>query len=240
MVPSDERCSSAGSSLPLMLVNEGRADDASLDIAKREAEATWVAAGLHLVWTTPEMFGGSSPYPGVFVVIRPDFLPGGSVSRFEASQRGRHVLGRVMFIDGSPRRLIEVSMRAIRTSVREVHAEGPRSAAFLRVAGRGVVGRALGRVIAHEIGHWLFGRKHTEAGLMKPSLYPHDLIRPKALALPRGWSVAEVEHLRALHSRCAIDDRRASSKALMQGAAARRAPSEARVRHRAWSDSSPS
>jgi hypothetical protein len=151
------------------------------------------------------MFGDSSPYPGVFVAIRPDFFPRSSVSKFEARQRGRFVMGRVIINDGSPVRLIEVSLRAIKTSVSEARTAGPRDAALLRVAGRGVIGRALGRVIAHEIGHWLFGREHTQAGLMKPSLYPHDLIRPKALALPRGWRVADAEHLRALHSHCAID-----------------------------------
>ena len=31
-----------------------------------------------------------------------------------------------------------------------------------------VVGLGLGRVVAHEIGHWLMGSGHTEEGLMRP------------------------------------------------------------------------
>src|SRR5438067_255039 len=38
--------------------------------------------------------------------------------------------------------------------------------------------RALGRALAHEIGHYLFGTAHTSHGLMRPSFTPAELIEP--------------------------------------------------------------
>lgn len=39
------------------------------------------------------------------------------------------------------------------------------------------LGRALGRVLAHEIGHYLLGtREHTAHGLMRPQFTPQDLL----------------------------------------------------------------
>jgi hypothetical protein len=60
-----------------------------------------------------------------------------------------------------------------------------------------LVGRAFGRIVAHEIGHWLLGPQHTETGLMKRSLSPDELLeqRPSYLdstQLPVGQAVRTV------------------------------------------------
>jgi hypothetical protein len=46
---------------------------------------------------------------------------------------------------------------------------------------RQLLGRALGRIVAHEIGHYLNGPSHAAAGLMKPVLTDTDLL---ASAIP--------------------------------------------------------
>ena len=65
-----------------------------------------------------------------------------------------------------------------------------------------VLGRGLGRVVAHEIGHWLMGRGHTQRGLMRPSFDVHDLVGVKVPGLPRTWTLTGSEALSALSSRC--------------------------------------
>jgi hypothetical protein len=63
--------------------------------------------------------------------------------------------------------------------------------ALPRRAQTDLLGRGLGRVIAHEIGHWRMGREHARWGLMKESLSPQDLIDWVAVPLPRGWTAGE-------------------------------------------------
>ena len=58
------------------------------------------------------------------------------------------------------------------------------------------VGRALGRVLAHEIGHVLLGRSHQRRGLMRATFYAGDLVSPQPGTY--GLSIEEVERLRAL------------------------------------------
>lgn len=185
-----------------MLVNESRADEASLDMAMREAAAIWTTAGLRVVWTTPDAFRERAPYPGVFVVIRADFVHP-RTEGYGASGHGRQVMGRVMSRDGLPTRMIEVSLNAVATSMADVdHDDGPRSRALVALARYQGPGRAIGRVIAHEIGHWLFGREHAPHGLMKATLHPQDLLEAKAPALPRGWNASEADRLGTLSWRC--------------------------------------
>jgi hypothetical protein len=64
-----------------------------------------------------------------------------------------------------------------------------------------IVGRALGRVIAHEIGHWLFGPGHTGDGLMTRVFDPRTLSRPGDMPLPRAWT-DDKGRLIARASRC--------------------------------------
>jgi hypothetical protein len=53
-----------------------------------------------------------------------------------------------------------------------------------------LLGRGLGRVVAHEIGHWLGGRGHVQEGLMKPMFDDHDLVESDTPRLPRTWTAA--------------------------------------------------
>ena len=45
-----------------------------------------------------------------------------------------------------------------------------------------LLARSLGRALAHEIGHYLFGVAHTEHGLMRASFTPAELIEPVTAA----------------------------------------------------------
>ena len=68
-----------------------------------------------------------------------------------------------------------------------------------------LLGRGLGRVVAHEIGHWLMGRGHTKQGLMRRAFGVDDLVASNVPPLPRTWTAAGSEPLPALSSRCELD-----------------------------------
>jgi hypothetical protein len=65
------------------------------------------------------------------------------------------------------------------------------------------VGRGLGRVLAHEIGHWLFGRGHTAHGLMRASIKRRDLVDRTAPPLPAAWPSLARAQLRVRRA-CAL------------------------------------
>ena len=50
-----------------------------------------------------------------------------------------------------------------------------------------MVGRGLGRVVAHELGHWLAGRGHMQFGVMKPAFDSRDLVQSIMPLLPPAW-----------------------------------------------------
>jgi hypothetical protein len=183
--PSPQR-----TSLAIRMVNDAGAPDAALDTAMREAEAIWATAGLRLIWTDAagetlidEVRRGDV----VFVVVRAEIAPTQAAAALgRRAARGR-VMGRVLFEGRRRANLIDVSLTSIAASIageklfkRDVTPldEAPRHQ---------VLGRALGRVIAHELGHWLHGSGHKPGGLMAPSLSSGQLVTPRAPALPGAW-----------------------------------------------------
>jgi hypothetical protein len=69
----------------------------------------------------------------------------------------------------------------------------------------GLLGRGLGRVLAHEIGHWLMGRGHTRGGLMRPRFNIDDLVGSIVPHLPRTWTAATSSLRLPLSSGCELD-----------------------------------
>ena len=92
---------------------------------------------------------------------------------------------------GHPANIIEVSLSEITSSVMTTSFADKTVSAWPLAQQRVLIGRAMGRVIAHEIGHWLFGPAHTTDGLMQPYLCGRDLIEVRPPALPRAWTLAQ-------------------------------------------------
>ena len=112
------------------------------------------------------------------------------------------LLGQVPFGDDGPGNLIEVSFEAVTDVVmRSSYLNRPvaKLPDFLQQV---LLGRGVGRVVAHEIGHWLAGRGHARDGLMKPTLGNEDLVALKRPRLPRPWMAAGAGMLTATASRC--------------------------------------
>jgi len=165
----------------------------TLDDAKEEVGRIWTTAGLRATWTGPPM-GFEITDPETVVVILRRTLSRHSGVRSDGSRVGTDAaLGWVLFDGDSRRGFVEVSIEAITAVVMEGVLGEKRVPSLPRQTQNHLLGRGLGRVIAHEIGHWRMGRAHMRLGLMKTSLNAQDLTDWAAPRLPRSWTAGECE-----------------------------------------------
>ena len=179
--------------LRIYVINGASVVPRTLDDAKAEVAKIWTTAGLRLTWTVPPRAIEITD-PGTVVVIVRRVLSRHSRVKSDSSRSVPDpALGWVLF-DGEDRRgFVEVSIDAI-TAVVMKGVLGNKSVLTLpRRTQMDLVGRGLGRVIAHEIGHWRMGRAHMRGGLMKASLNAQDLIDWAVPPLPRGWTAGACE-----------------------------------------------
>lgn len=128
-----------------------------------EVEQIWRPYGVRITW--PDSRSKAEPFPLMAVVDH----------RSERSgvQIGPLVLGRA-FVDSSypPTRPISVSFEATEQTL----AQRPHAWASIAGMHERELARALGRVLAHEIGHVLLAvRAHDRTGLMRETFTPEDL-----------------------------------------------------------------
>jgi hypothetical protein len=194
-------CGTAASTLRLYVVNEAGASRHSLEIARREAAEIWADAGLSLVWLEPPVTFDPADGPTVVVMVRRTLVRRPEETA-PAHDPARLPLGRVPFGENGPANLIEVSFSTITSRVLGASVGGRRVSDLPPFWHWPLIGRALGRVLAHEIGHWLRGRGHTTTGLMKAVLRGHELVDATAPPLPREWTSAGAAPLLAVASRC--------------------------------------
>lgn len=170
----------------LLVVNEAGVAPAAMDAAVAEAGAIWTEAGVLLDWTfAPASFARTDDDTVVLVIRRALRTPPASGG---AAPSVSHALGQVSFaVDGRPGSMIEVSFDAI-TGLVMTGSQFDRPIPTLPLANRrAVVGRGLGRVVAHELGHWLAGRGHVQFGVMKAAFDSRDLVQSIMPLLPPAW-----------------------------------------------------
>jgi hypothetical protein len=119
-----------------------------------EAQAIWEPVGLAIAWHRT----GTSPPPvddDVHVIIeRGD----------DRDARSEAPLGWIPFVNGAPLTCIHLSQTNAERLIRQTPAIDDATLQSHEV----LVGRALGRAFAHELGHYVFGSKaHTRRGLMR-------------------------------------------------------------------------
>ena len=206
-LPACARLSAAG--LHVHLINEAGATATTLDAAESEAVRIWETAGLHLI--RDSLSGIDLNDRGTVVVVVRSALqrsPGGG----PAESVAHPPLGWLMFgEDGRPGNLIEVSFEALTAVVMSGEHMGKPVRELPRITQMRLLGCGLGRVVAHEIGHWLMGRGHTKAGLMRASFDGHDLLDSQLARLPDDWTGADSRLRLALSSPCPLHASRPSA-----------------------------
>jgi hypothetical protein len=116
-----------------------------------------------------------------------------------AMARSPAVLGTVAFDpDGTPEPRVTVFLDEVLRLMASARLFGAAAWQWPRLLREQIVGRALGRVLAHEIGHYvLSNRQHTQMGLMRPTQRSDELGAPSRAGF--RLSAAEAARLRGSH-----------------------------------------
>ena len=186
----------------LLVVNEAGVEPSALDAAAAEAGAIWAEAGVRLEWTFEPASFKRTDDDTVVLVIRNALRTPPASGRTEPA--ASHALGQVAFAaDDRPANMIEISFDAI-TGLVLAGVQFDRPIPTLPLVNRrALVGRGLGRVVAHELGHWLAGRGHVQSGVMKARFASRDLVGTIMPLLPPAWRALLGGAERARSSRCA-------------------------------------
>ena len=139
--------------------------------AVAEAAAIWLPYGVAV--TGVDLGTSSAPTDGLVLTVVMSSAPAPPAD-WQAP------LGAVDFdADGAPAHVMTVFVDRIVRMLEGAHLWDVPASHWPRVIREQVVGRAIGRVIAHEIGHVLLrSRRHTAGGLMRAVQRPDELIDP--------------------------------------------------------------
>jgi hypothetical protein len=107
------------------------------------------------------------------------------------------VLGSIPFLEDTPRPAIVMHLNVIARLVSSVVFQGLNEREWPASRRDLIVGRMLGRALAHEIGHYLLrSRQHSAAGLMRARQSTSDLIAPEREKFRLSASETSVFRLR--------------------------------------------
>jgi hypothetical protein len=169
----------------IRVVNEADVSRQVLDEAQTEASAIWASAGVHVRWSSSHRPAILPDHCRLVTVVVRRTLTRPRLSTVADSQASSlPVLGRIIFDEqGQPGNLIEVSLSHLTRTVMSGSVIGVPVSDLPMFVQMTLLGRGLGRVVAHEIGHWFSGRGHTHDGLMQASFGSRELLAQTSPAL---------------------------------------------------------
>jgi hypothetical protein len=188
--------------LRLYVINHASASPQALDTAILETSAIWATAGLRLTWVFPPAPLDLTDNRTAVVMIERRLKRPPTLSAVPSKGPAMPLLGQVPFGEDGPGNLIEVSFGAITSLVMGSSFLDKPVAKLPDFLQQVLLGRGLGRVLAHELGHWLVGRGHMQEGLMRPAFGDRDLVEWNSPRLPRAWTASGAGVLMARFSRC--------------------------------------
>lgn len=167
-------CSASGverRQLRVRLVPARGVDATMREVVQEEVAELWRPYGIDIVWEDAWTEGTPHDKPELFVFF---------VDReLENLRGGATPVAWILFVEGTPREMINVSMPAARRLMNETawHNDRPIRLAPVSAQER-LLGRMIGRAVAHEVGHYLLASsKHAGTGLMKPLITPAEFVR---------------------------------------------------------------
>jgi hypothetical protein len=143
----------------------------------RETTAIWEPYGVALDWVRPgEQVLGLPAGHEVLTISRD-----GPANLLASGTPAARRLGAVLFLEGRDvaENTVALAVEATRRTVDDARWVNGRVADWPPSLREELLGRALGRVLAHEIGHYLLvWRAHTPDGLMRAAFQGEALIQP--------------------------------------------------------------
>ena len=164
----------AAGPVTLILQFDGRHSEQSIAEMKRESQNIMRVSGTELSWRNSTEVSASESFPNLVVVT---FHGSCAMTPFTSTlSEGGMPLGYSHVSDGEVIPFADVECDRIRRELRSVH--GTMTAGDDRM-----LGRALGRVLAHELHHIIDRtRTHERTGLFRKSLSPQDLTSDRTLS----------------------------------------------------------
>jgi hypothetical protein len=143
--------------------------------AVAEAANVWAPYGVAIDAAVPSFCAADDR---ILLTVDPIVATTGTRAAWPPAWRG--ALGAIAFApDGAPATAITVFLTDIERLVAGVRLLGLSQWQWPASLREQLIGRVLGRVLAHEIGHYVLGsRRHAAAGLMGPLQLADDLISP--------------------------------------------------------------
>lgn len=159
---------------------------AIVDAAVKEAAVVWAPYGVAV-----DAAGPCDEPDGGRAVLTVEFV---DTPRSAATGAWRGPLGAIAFdAGGTPMPLITVLLSNLQHFVNGALVMGSREWQWPRTLRVEIIGRVLGRVLAHEIGHYVLrSRQHTDGGLMRSLHFANDLVAPSR----RGFTLTSIEAAR--------------------------------------------
>jgi hypothetical protein len=143
-----------------------------VETVQAEVEELWRTYGVDILWEDAWKEGETRQKPDLFVYFVDHELDRGA-------SRGPTAVAWILFVEGSPRPLINLSVAAAQRLLDATRwlDERPVRYAPVSIQDR-LVGTMIGRALAHEIGHYLLASsKHAKDGLMKPLITPAEFVK---------------------------------------------------------------
>jgi len=172
--------------IPPMIVNVSiAAADVSPDLIKRalaETASLWRSSGVTFVWQRAPRVAAASSVAGPYLPNAMHLIIGNDRG---VGRDGKRPLGWILFdaVD-APQQEIYLSYANAMTMMEEARGVVGLAAEMPRAQREILVARAMGRALAHELGHYLLASKqHTPQGLMKAVLTATELFTTDTSAL---------------------------------------------------------
>jgi hypothetical protein len=162
--------------------------------AVAEADSLWSSYGVSIA----ALDDCSAPvFSPVIRVAIADSMPARGAGSSRASEREpnqKRALGAIVFgSDGEPSPAISIFLADILRLVAGARLFGAPESQWPPILRELIIGRVIGRVLAHEIGHYLLRMPgHTRSGLMRPNYLTMMLVAPER----RGFALSKPEAAR--------------------------------------------
>jgi len=164
----------------LRVVNRSGLDRSALKSLETEAAHIWRSNGVALHWSnglatglpgeSPIQMSGDKPVVSFLDVTFSPELPG------QLPSAKRRPLAAIVFVNGAPTSNVMVFPEEADRLLAEVRSDDRLLAQRPVAVHSDLLGRMLGRALAHEIGHYVLqSRGHAKTGLMTASFRPYEV-----------------------------------------------------------------